>query len=130
MDIHIIEQSVADMQCDALVVSVAYKKVRQQTKELILAGKAKEVDSLLGGLIQAIYDDDEFKAELGELITLHPMGKLAAKRIVVVGLGTYEKMNAQSIRRVSAIATRHLQQTGSTLDARIGNGCIARCGAR
>jgi leucyl aminopeptidase len=113
MDIRIIEQSVADMECDALVVSVAYKKVSQQTKELILAGKAKEVDSLLGGLIQAVYDEGEFKAELGELITLHPMGKLAAKRIVVVGLGTYEKMSAQSIRRISAIATRHLQQTGA-----------------
>ncbi len=113
MDFRIIEQSVEDMQCDALVVGAAYKKVGQQAKELILAGKATEVDSLLGGLIQAIYDDGEFKAELGELITLHPMGKLAAKRIVVLGLGAQEKMNTQSIRRASAIATRHLQQTGA-----------------
>ncbi|HEX6110557.1 MAG TPA: M17 family peptidase N-terminal domain-containing protein, partial [Ktedonobacteraceae bacterium] len=113
MDIRIIEQSVEDMQCDALVVGAAYKKVGQQAKELVLAGKATEVDSLLGGLIQAIYDVGEFKAELGELITLHPMGKLAAKRIVVLGLGAQEKMNTQSIRRASAIATRHLQQTGA-----------------
>jgi leucyl aminopeptidase len=113
MDIRIIEQSVVDMQCDALVVGVASKKVGHQTKELILAGKAVEVDSLLGGLIQVIYDNGEFKAELGELITLHPNGKLAAKRVVVVGLGAQGKMNTQSIRRASAIAARYLQQTGT-----------------
>ena len=113
MDIRIIEQNVEDMQCDALVVGAAYKKVGQQTKELVLTGKATEVDSLLGGLLQATYGDGEFKAELGELLTLHPMGKLAAKRVVVVGLGAQEKMSTQSIRRASAIASRHLQQTGA-----------------
>lgn len=113
MDVRFIEQNVEDMQCDALVIGVSYKKIGQQSKELILAGKAKEVDSLLGGIMQTTYDDGEFKAELGEMITLHPMGKLAAKRIVVMGLGVQEKMNAQSIRRASAIASRHLQQTGA-----------------
>ncbi len=113
MDIRIIEQNVEDMQCDALVVGAAYKKVGQQTKELVLTGKATEVDSLLGGLFQATYGDGEFKAELGELLTLHPMGKLTAKRVVVVGLGAQEKMSTQSIRRASAIASRHLQQTGA-----------------
>ncbi|HXZ03400.1 MAG TPA: leucyl aminopeptidase, partial [Ktedonobacteraceae bacterium] len=38
---------------------------------------------------------------------------LAAKRIVVIGLGIQEKMNTQSIRRASAIASRHVQQTGA-----------------
>src|SRR5260370_20841539 len=111
MDIRIIEQSVEDMQCDALVVGAAYKKVGQQAKEIILAGKATEVDSLLGGLIQAIYDYGEFNAELGELITLHPMGKLAAKRIVVLGLVSQETMHTQSIHRSTAIDTPHFQQT-------------------
>ena len=64
-------------------------------------------------LIQAMYDDGEFKAELGEMVTVHPLGKLAAKRIVVMGLGAQEKMDTQSIRRASAIASRHLQQTGA-----------------
>ena len=37
MDIQIIEQSVEAMQCDALVVGVASKKIGHKTKELILA---------------------------------------------------------------------------------------------
>ena len=113
MDICIVEQCVEDTQCDALVVGASYKKVGQQSKEVILAEKAREVNSLLGGLIQTVYDDGEFKAELGEMIIIHPMGKLAAKRIVVMGLGTQEKMNTQSIRRASAIASRHVQHTGA-----------------
>jgi leucyl aminopeptidase len=113
MDIRIIKQNVEEMQCDALVIGMAYKKVGQQTKDLVLTGIATEVDNLLGGLIRSVYDESEFKAELGDLITLHPMSKLVAKRVVVVGLGAQEKMNTQSIRRATAIATRHLQQTGA-----------------
>jgi len=113
MDMRIVEQTVEDTQCDALVVGATYKKVGKQANELVLVGRAKEVDSLLGGLIQSVYDDGEFKANLGELLTLHPMGKLAAKRVVVVGLGAQEKMNTQSVRRASAIAARSLQHTGA-----------------
>ena len=113
MDMRIVEQTVEDTQCDALVVGATYKKVGKQAHELVLIGRAKEVDSLLGGLIQSVYDDGEFKANLGELVTLHPMGKLAAKRVVVVGLGAQEKMNTQSVRRASAVAARSLQHTGA-----------------
>ena len=92
MDIRLIEQRVEELQCDALVLGVSYKKVGQQRKDLLLTEEAKEVDSLLGGLIQTIFEDGEFKGELGEIVTLHPLNKLAAKRIIVMGLGSQEKM--------------------------------------
>src|SRR5260370_7729384 len=41
------------------------------------------------------------------------MDKLAAKRIVIVGLGFQEQIDSQVIRRASATAARHLQQTGA-----------------
>jgi leucyl aminopeptidase len=113
MDIRTIEETTKDVQCDALVVGATYKTVKQKTKELVLVGTAREVDKLLGSLIQTIYSDREFKGELGELLTLHPMGKLAAKRVVIAGLGPQEKMHPHVIRRASATAARHLQQTGA-----------------
>ena len=113
MDIRFIEQRVEDMQSDALVLGVSYKKAGQHSKDLLLSEKTREVNSLLGGLIQTMYEEGEFKAEPGEMVTLHPMGKLAAKRILVIGLGPQERMTAQSIRRASAIASRHLQLTGA-----------------
>ena len=113
MDIRLVEQPVKDVQCDALAIGVPYRKIGQQKKELLLAEKARDVNGLLDGQIQAMYDDGEFKAELGEMVTVYPMGKLVAKRIIVIGLGPLEKMNTQSIRRSSAIAARHAQQTGA-----------------
>jgi leucyl aminopeptidase len=113
MDVRLIEQLIEDIHCDALVIGVSYRNIGQQSNRLLLAEKAKEVNGLLGGLIQTMYDDGEFKAELGEIITIHPMGKLAANRVIVMGLGMQEKMNTQSIRRASAIASRHVQQTGA-----------------
>jgi len=113
MDIRITNQAVKDVPCDALVVGAAYKQVGQQTGALVLAGAARDVDNLLGGLIHSIYAGGEFKGERGELLTLHPMDKLAAKRIVIVGLGFQEQIDSQVIRRASATAARHLQQTGA-----------------
>src|SRR5947207_13559567 len=113
MDVRLIEQTVKDVQCDALVIGVSYKEVGQQNREVVLAEKAKEVNSLLGGLLKTMYDDGEFKAELGEMITVHPLSKLAAKRVVVMGLGSRTKMTAQSISLASAIASRYVYQIGA-----------------
>src|SRR5260370_42511682 len=99
MDIRIIEQAVKDTQCDALAVGATYRKVGNQAKELILSATAREGDSLLGGLIQSIYAEGEFKGDLGELVTLHPTGQLAAKRIIVVGVGPEEEIHSKVLLR-------------------------------
>ena len=54
-----------------------------------------------------------FKGNLGEILTIHTMGKLAAKRVLVVGLGEQAKVDFPSIQRASAIAVRRLQETGA-----------------
>src|SRR5258708_12090456 len=110
MDIRITNQAVKDVPCDALVVGAAYKQVGQQTGALVLAGAARDVDNLLGGLIHSIYAGGEFKGERGELLTLHPMDKLAAKRIAIVGLGAQEHTASQVIRPPTATPPPHFQQ--------------------
>lgn len=114
MDIRVTHQAEVEVTCDALVVAaVAHKKAGQTAKEVVLSEAAKTVDSLLSGLINEICTAGEFKGSLGELTTIHTMGKLAAKRVVLVGLGAEESLNPQALRRASAIATRHLQSTGA-----------------
>lgn len=109
MDIRVANQTVKDVACDALVVGAA----RQGANEVALSETARAVDSVLGGLLTEICVDGEFKGGLGELTTIHTMGKLVAKRVVVVGLGSHDAVNAQSLRRASAIAARQLQHTGA-----------------
>ncbi len=109
MDIRVANQTVKDVACDALIVGAAH----QGANEVVLSETARAVDSVLGGLLTEICADGEFKGGLGELTTIHTMGKLVAKRVVVVGLGSHDAVNAQSLRRASAIAARQLQHTGA-----------------
>ncbi len=113
MDIQVTNQTAKDIACDALVVGAVRKKVGQQAKNVGLLKTTEKVDSLLDGLISELCTDGEFQSQPGELITIHTMGKLAAKRVVVVGLGMPEKLSVQGLQRASAIAARHLQSTGA-----------------
>lgn len=108
MDIQIVTRTVQDVECDVLIIAAA-----QQEQGLALSATARNVDGLLKGLISERGTDGEFTGRAGDLLTLHPMKQLAAKRILVVGLGKQEKVTPQAIRRASAIATRHAQSTGA-----------------
>jgi leucyl aminopeptidase len=114
MEIHVTHQAETRVACDALVVAVAAeKKVRQKAKSAVLPEAAKAVDDALGGLISKMCANGEVKANLGELNTIHTLGKLAAERVVIVGLGPHQTLGTDTLRRASAIAARHLQHTGA-----------------
>lgn len=110
MDVQIITQSIQNVSCDALIVAAGRKGAGQ---EVHLTKTATIVDGLLDGLIHERCTDGEFKGKLGEILTIHPMGRLAATRVIVVGLGDLQKINSQIVQRASAGATRHLQNTGA-----------------
>ena len=114
MEIQITHQAETKVACDALVVAVAAeKKAGQKAKSVVLSEVAKTVDEALGGVISEMCANGEIKASLGELNTIHTLGKLAAKRVVAVGLGPQQALSTDAVRRASAIAARHLQHTGS-----------------
>jgi leucyl aminopeptidase len=103
-------QKVQDVACDALIVGSIEDK---QHSGMLLTKTATVVDEILGGLLTECGSTGEFKGALGEMLTIHPMGKLAAKRVIVVGLGNLEKVDTQAVRRATEIATNHLQSTGA-----------------
>ncbi|HEX4207558.1 MAG TPA: leucyl aminopeptidase [Ktedonobacteraceae bacterium] len=113
MHIRLTTQTVQTVEGDALVVGAARKATKQAGKRIQLSPSASDVNELLGGLIEERAEDGEFTAGLGEMLTLHPTGRLTVKRVIVVGLGAETKVTTQSIRRASAIAARHLQSTGA-----------------
>ena len=120
MDLQVTDKALKEVACDALVVGAIRSKAEQNTNGVVLSKAAKEVDAVLGGLLSEICSGGEFRGSLGEMTTIYTMGKLTAKRVIVVGLGPQDTMNAQSLRRASAIATRSLQQTGARQAGRIG----------
>src|SRR6266700_551022 len=113
MDLQITDKALKEVACDALVVGAIRSKAEQNTNGVVLSKAAKEVDAVLGGLLSEICSGGEFRRSLGDMTTIYTMGKLTAKRVIVVGLGPQDTLNVQSLRRASAIATRNLQQTGA-----------------
>ena len=120
MNIQVTEQAIQDIACDAVILGVTRQKAGKQG-DVALTEAGQKMDALLGGLLREVYMSGEFKGNLGELCTLHTMGKMAAKRVIVVGLGAQEKYNTQSLRRASAIAARHAQDTGAHSLALVSN---------
>ncbi|HLZ61163.1 MAG TPA: leucyl aminopeptidase [Ktedonosporobacter sp.] len=108
MDIAVTTLAIDDIASDALVVGAARAELG-----IVLSTAATAADEFLNGLITERYIDGEFKGHLGETLTIHTMGRLPVKRVIVVGLGQQEKISAQSFRRASAIVARHLQSTGA-----------------
>ncbi len=113
MDIQVSSKALQDIVCDALVVGAARSKTAQNINGVALSEMAIEADSLLDGLLKEICADGAFKGNLGELTTVYTMGRMAAKRVLLVGLGSIDALSAQALRRASAISSRHLQHTGA-----------------
>jgi leucyl aminopeptidase len=109
MKITISNEDIQHIACDALIVSATRMKSESHFQ---LNPGGSEVDTLLSGLISES-SSGEFKASAGELLTVHPMGKLAAKRVLVVGLGAEESRDMQVTLRAAAAAARHAQNTGA-----------------
>ena len=120
MNVQVTEQTIQDIACDAVIIGMTRQKTDRQGN-VVLPEAGQKIDALFGGLLREVYISGEFQGNLGELCTLHTSGKMAAKRVIVVGLGSQEKYNAQSLRRASSIAARHAQDTGAHVIALVSN---------
>src|SRR5437762_13873176 len=110
MQVQIATQTVRDLTCDALIVGALSTK---EGKGVSLTKTGNTVDRLLNKLISERSIDGEFKGNSGEILTIHTAGKLADKRVLVIGLGEHAKVDIHTIQRASAIAARRLQETGA-----------------
>ena len=72
-------------------------------------GATKAVDDALGGLISSAIDSGDFKGKKDETLLLYSGGRIAARRILVVGLGKQKDFNIEAVRQASGAAARALQ---------------------
>lgn len=113
METKLITQALKDVVCDALIVGAVRVEKGQEDKAPALFPLTKEADQLLDGLITSMYTRGEFKGNVGETSQIYTMGKLAARRVIVVGLGVAEKLQRHTFRRASGIAVRFAQSKGA-----------------
>jgi leucyl aminopeptidase len=112
MDIKLVNQPVKIIDCDALIVG-AVRAGKRAESQVGLFTTAKEVDQLLDELITSICNHSDFRGNLGETVQIYTMGKIKARRVIVVGLGSAEKLQCHTFRRASGMAVRFAQSKGA-----------------
>ncbi|EFH89558.1 leucyl aminopeptidase [Ktedonobacter racemifer] len=111
MDLRVTTQSVNEISSDVLVITAT--RAAGEAKGIQLSSAGQAIDQALGGVISECGTNEEFKGNTGELLSIHTLGKLAAKRILVVGLGAVEKVEPQALRKIGASIIRHLHSTNA-----------------
>ncbi len=101
--------------------------------ELALAGAAAVVDQALGGIIADVLADGDFKGKLNASLVFYPRGKMAAKRVLLVGLGKEGKFGLDAARQAAATAARKARDLGvkdyATIVHGAGSGMLAPAAA-
>ncbi len=68
-----------------------------------LTERVSKLDHLLGGLISQVIKAEEFTGKKEECVILHTFGKIPAKRLLLLGLGKKEKVDANLLRNLGAM---------------------------
>lgn len=115
MEIKVVNRSILEVEADAIIVNL-FEGVNAP------GGATGAVDKALGGAIAAAIVDGEVKGKIGETAIFHTLGKLPARRVVVVGLGKQAEFNLDRVRAAAASAARAARKAGARRVATIAHG--------
>jgi leucyl aminopeptidase len=76
---------------------------------------AGDLDSALGGRLSKLAEEEQVDEAIGRTAVLHADGEVAARRIVAVGLGPAEELDADTIRTAAARVADAAERVGGTL---------------
>jgi leucyl aminopeptidase len=72
-------------------------------------GATGAINDALGGAISELIAAGDVRGKQGELTLLHSFGKIAAKRVLIAGLGKSAEFNHDRVRELSANVARYLR---------------------
>ncbi len=113
MNIHAAKSEITKFACDLLVVSIFKNEIPPSGQARGRHDRGEGVvDKALGGLLGQEIKERHFEGEAGEMFTIHTHGKIAPKRVAVVGLGERKDFDLESVRRAAAKVVRTVRGTG------------------
>ena len=107
MQLKAVKADVTTIETPALLVNL-YQGITKP------GGATGAIDRALGGQIGDLIADGEIMGKPGEITIVHTVGRLPARRVVVVGLGKKEACDLETVRRAMGSATQRLLQHGIT----------------
>jgi leucyl aminopeptidase len=113
-------------------INVKHGHIQDEVSDLIVVnlfegvvapeGATGAVDAASGGMIAEVLAGGDFKGQLNTTLVLYSHGKLAAKRVLVVGLGKREKFGLDQVRQAAATAAKKARELGAREYATIVHG--------
>lgn len=74
----------------------------KKEKETVWSEEAKKVDAALGGMLTEIATIEDFEPKQGSTLLIHTHGKIAAKRVLLVGLGKPTELSIFHVQTIAA----------------------------
>jgi leucyl aminopeptidase len=71
-----------------------------------------ELDQALGGCLAALYREGEFAGKLNKTSLIHTLGRTAAERLLLVGLGKRGELSRDRLRQAAGTAVQALRGAG------------------
>ena len=118
MEIKVLGGSLQESSADTLVVNL-FEGASSP------GGATAALDKVLGGAIQELIASGDLHGKLGEVGVLYPRGAIAAKRVLVTGLGPAEKLDLETVRRAAAHTIKKARDLGARHVASVVHGAEA-----
>src|SRR5437867_4225409 len=96
--IRLVQTPVDRIEADLLAVPVY--------KDAVPGAGAEVVATKLGVKLKDLLEQNRFRGDFGDALTVPTLGKLAAKQVLFVGLGDKNEVKAREIRRAGALVAR------------------------
>jgi leucyl aminopeptidase len=105
MEVRVVQGSITDVESDVLIVNL-FDGVT------VPGGATGAVDQALGGIISDLIAAGEISGKVGKTTLIHTAGKIAPKRVLVVGLGKSEEFDLRAARNASGYAFDAVKDKG------------------
>ncbi len=107
LELAAVQGRLIDTEADCAVVEIMEGMLQKP-----LSGVAGIVDEALGGQISALIDDGEIRGKCGEMTIVHTIGRIAPRRVMVLGCGKPGEIDTSIVRRLAADVAKRARSSG------------------
>jgi leucyl aminopeptidase len=121
MQIKVVSEPIQKQAVDAVILYL-FENISLEDKPSTHAGRA--INEALGGAVQELITNGDFTGKSGQVATLYPRGAIAAKRVILIGMGRSEQFNVDALRIAAAAGIKKARdfKAVSTASALPGTG--------
>lgn len=115
MQVNVVQGSIQSNEADTLIVNL-FDDVTTPS------GATGAVDQALDGAISELIAQGDLTGKAGEVAVLYPRGAMAAKRVLVAGMGKRDGYNLEGVRKTAASAIKKARSLNAKQVATIVHG--------